>query len=99
MLKSSSIFTRNGAHLVEKNKFGKNKDCPLSKFECFEHAKTFLICVKLEHVNFVNNEKHFQKKWQSKLLCFIYDLSKNKNVVKKVSIHLGGSFNCVFTQW
>jgi hypothetical protein len=24
-----------------------NKDYPLSKFECFEHAKTFLICVKL----------------------------------------------------
>jgi hypothetical protein len=47
MLKSSSIFKRNGAYLVGKKKFGKNKDCPLSKFECFERAKTFLICVKL----------------------------------------------------
>jgi hypothetical protein len=33
MLKSSSIFRRNGAHLVGKKTFEKNKDCPLSKFE------------------------------------------------------------------
>ncbi len=25
----------------------KNKDCPLSNFECFKHTKTFFICVKL----------------------------------------------------
>jgi hypothetical protein len=25
----------------------KNKDYPLSRFECFEHAILFLICVKL----------------------------------------------------
>jgi hypothetical protein len=49
MLKSFQIFKRNGAHLVEKRMFGKNKDCPLLKFECFEH------------VNFAINEKHFQK--------------------------------------
>jgi hypothetical protein len=24
--------------------FGKNKDCPLSRFECFKHAKKKLIC-------------------------------------------------------
>jgi len=48
MLKSFSIFKRNGAHLVEKKRmFEKNKNCSLSKFECFEHAKTFLIYVKL----------------------------------------------------
>jgi hypothetical protein len=33
MLKSSPIFKRNGAHLVEKKTFGKNKDYPLSRFE------------------------------------------------------------------
>ncbi len=27
--------------------FEKNKDYPFSKFECFEHAKTFLISIKL----------------------------------------------------
>jgi len=27
--------------------FEKNKNCPLSKFEGFEHAKTFFICVNL----------------------------------------------------
>jgi hypothetical protein len=43
MLKSSPIFKRNGAHLIEKRMFEKNKDCPLSKFECFEHAKTLQV--------------------------------------------------------
>jgi hypothetical protein len=38
MLKSSLIFRRNGAHLVEKKTFEKIKDYPLSRFECFEHA-------------------------------------------------------------
>jgi hypothetical protein len=33
MLKSSPIFKRNGAHLVEKKTFEKNKDYPLSRFE------------------------------------------------------------------
>jgi hypothetical protein len=47
MLKSSPIFKRNGAHLVENKDVWKNKDYPLSRFECFEHAKTFLICVKI----------------------------------------------------
>jgi hypothetical protein len=41
------IFGRNGAHLVKKKRFKENKDCPLSRFECFEHTKAFLICVKL----------------------------------------------------
>jgi hypothetical protein len=47
MLKSSLILKMNGAHMVEKNMFEKNKDCPPSRFECFDHAKTLLICVKL----------------------------------------------------
>jgi hypothetical protein len=28
----------------KKNTFEKNKDCPLSRFECFKHEKTLLIC-------------------------------------------------------
>jgi hypothetical protein len=47
MLNFVPIFKRNGAHLVEKKDVRKNKDCPFSRFECFEHAKTFLIRVKL----------------------------------------------------
>jgi hypothetical protein len=47
MLKSSPIFRRIGAHLVIKKTFENNKDCPFPNFECFEHAKTLLICVKL----------------------------------------------------
>jgi hypothetical protein len=46
MLKSSLIFKRNGVHLVEKKTFEKNKNFPLLRFECFEHAKIFLIYVK-----------------------------------------------------
>jgi hypothetical protein len=42
MLKSSLIFKRIGAHLVEKRTFEKNKDYPFLRFECFENAKTFL---------------------------------------------------------
>jgi hypothetical protein len=32
---------------IKKGYLKKNKDYPPSRFECFEHAKTFLICVKL----------------------------------------------------
>jgi hypothetical protein len=41
MLKPFPIFKGNGAHLVEKRMLEKNKDYPLSRFECFKHAKTF----------------------------------------------------------
>jgi hypothetical protein len=47
MLKSFPIFKKNGAHLVEKKMFEKNKGYPLLRFECFEHAKKVIICVKL----------------------------------------------------
>ncbi len=40
-VKSFPIFKRNGAHMVKK------KDYSLSRFECFEHVKTFFISVKL----------------------------------------------------
>jgi hypothetical protein len=41
MLRSFTNFKRNGAHLEGKKKFEKNKNCPLSRLECFEHEKTF----------------------------------------------------------
>jgi hypothetical protein len=47
MLKSSAIYKKNYAYLVKKRTFKTNKDSPLSRFECFEHSKTFLIYVKL----------------------------------------------------
>jgi len=34
--------------------------------------------------------------WQSKLLCFPLIFETYKNAIKKISIHLGGSFDCVF---
>jgi hypothetical protein len=47
MLKLTSIFRRNGAHLIEKKMFEKNKGYSLLRFEYFVYAKIFLICVKL----------------------------------------------------
>jgi hypothetical protein len=61
MLKSSSIFKRNSAHLVEKRTFGKNKDCPFLRFGCFEHANIFLFVSSFEHVKFAINGKYTQK--------------------------------------
>jgi hypothetical protein len=62
MLKSSSIFRRNGAHLVKKIRWlKKNKDCPFSRFECFEHAIFFIFVSNFEHVNFAINGKYSQK--------------------------------------
>jgi len=45
--------------------FEKNNDYSLSRFECFEFAKTFLICVKLEHVSFSINEKYSKKHYDN----------------------------------
>jgi hypothetical protein len=47
MLKSSSIFKRIGAHLVEKNDIGKKQGLSILGFEWFEHANPFFIYVKL----------------------------------------------------
>jgi hypothetical protein len=54
MLKSSSIFKRNGAHLKKKN-------CPLSRFGYFEHAKTFKIYVKFWGCKLCSDEKYSKK--------------------------------------
>ncbi len=88
MLKSSPIFKRNGAHLVKKKTFEKNKDCPLLRFECFEHAKTFFICVKLWTCKIFNQWEIIPiKLWQFKLLCFTYDfLNTQKCSFKKCPI-------------
>jgi hypothetical protein len=61
MLKSSSIFKKNGALLVEKKTFDKNKDCPFLKFRCFEHARKNLFVSNFEHVNFAINEQYLKK--------------------------------------
>jgi hypothetical protein len=62
MLKSSPIFKRNGAHLVKKKMFEKNKDYPLLRFKCFEHAIKKKLCQALSNcVNFLINGKYSQK--------------------------------------
>jgi hypothetical protein len=65
MLKSSLIFKRNSAHLVEKKMFEKTKDYPFSRFECFEHAKKNWFVSKFEHVNFSINEKYFKNNYDN----------------------------------
>jgi len=88
MLKSSPIFKRNGAHLVEKKMFKKNKDYPLSRFECFEHAKTFLICVNFEHVNFAIIEIYSQKNYDNpNYYASVVIFQTYKNAVLR-SVHL-----------
>jgi len=61
------------------------KKNPFSRFECFEHVKTFLICVKLWACRIFNYWKIFLKNlWQFELLCFICDLSNiQKSSLKK----------------
>jgi hypothetical protein len=41
--------------------FEKNKDCPLSRFECFEHVIFFGFVSNFEHVNIAINEKYSKK--------------------------------------
>jgi len=60
MSKSSSIFRKKGTHCGKK-KFEKYKDCPLLKFESFEHAIFFCFVSRFEHVNFAINEKYSKK--------------------------------------
>jgi hypothetical protein len=39
----------------------KNKDCPFSRLECFEHAKKNLFVARFEDVNFAINGKYCKK--------------------------------------
>ncbi len=82
MLKCFPFFRRNGAHLVYIK-----KDCPFSRFECFERAKKNWFVLSFEHVNFTINGKYSK---------FVYDnlnyyaslviFQTYKNVVLK-SVH------------
>jgi hypothetical protein len=90
MLKSFPIFKKNGVHLAEKMTFEKNKDCLLLRFECFGHAKTFLICVKFEQVNFTINGKYSQKNYDNpKYYASFMIFQTYKNVVLK-NVHSFG---------
>jgi hypothetical protein len=73
MLKSSPIFERNGAQLVKKWYFKKIKIIHSWSLNALNMQKHFLFLLRYEYVNFA---KLFQNNlWQSKLLCFICDLS------------------------
>jgi hypothetical protein len=91
MLKSSPIFKRNGAHLVEKKMFEKNKDCPLSRCECFECAiflKKFVS--SFEHVKFAIYGKYFQKNYDnSNYYASLVIFQTCKNVVLNIVHSLG----------
>jgi hypothetical protein len=50
--------------LVNKRTFEKNKDCPLLKFECFEHAKNWFV-LSFEHVNFLINGKYSNQNYDN----------------------------------
>jgi hypothetical protein len=45
-VKILSNFQKEWCTFGRKKTFEKKKECPFSRFECFEHAKTLLICAK-----------------------------------------------------
>ncbi len=68
-----------------KNDIWENKDCLLSRFESFEHVNLFIFVSNFKHINLAINEKYLKFfLWQSKLLCFPYDLSNIQKCSLKV---------------
>jgi hypothetical protein len=81
-VKILSNFQKEWCTFSRKKTFGKNKDCPLLRFECFEHAKIFLIYVKFWIDELCNKWKIFQEiLCKLKLLCFCCDLSNIQYLV------------------
>jgi hypothetical protein len=72
-VKILSNFQKNFAHLVKKGCL--KKKCPFSRFECFEHAKTYLIVSSFENVNFAINEKYSKKHYDTPNYYVPYDFS------------------------
>jgi hypothetical protein len=65
--------------------FEKNKNCPLLRFECFEHVKRFLICVK--HVNFAIDGNHSKNFYGNPNYCgSLVIFQTYKNVILR-SVH------------
>jgi len=77
--------------------FEKNKDYPLSRYECLNMQKHFWFVAKFEHVNFAINGNYFEffnenPNYYVSLVIF----QTYKTLVLK-SVHpLGGSFDWVF---
>jgi hypothetical protein len=70
--------------------FEKNKDCPLSRFEGFEHAKYFLFVSSFEHVNFAINRIYSKKHYDNPNYCASLIIFQTyKNVVSKNVHSLG----------
>jgi len=64
-------------HIWYKKRFlKKNRDYPISRFECFEHAKTFFICVKLWTCKLCNQWKIISNFFMTVqiILCFPWNL-------------------------
>jgi hypothetical protein len=93
MLKPSPIFKRNDAHLVEKKDvLEKKKDCPFSRFECFEQAIFFGFVSSFEHVNFAINRNYFKKHYENpNYYVSLVIFQTYKNAVLK-SVHSLGWF-------
>ncbi len=84
MFKSSSIFKRNGAHLVGKMIFEKKRIVHFRSLSVSNMQFLNLFVSNFEHVKTEINEKYSQKKIQSKLLCSSCDFSNiQKCNVKK----------------
>jgi len=70
--------------------FEKNKNYPLSRFECFEHVKKKLFVSRFEHVNFAINGKYSKIHYDSpNYYASLVIFQTYKNVVFK-SVHSFG---------
>jgi len=66
MLKSSPIFKRNGAHLVERKTFEKKtKTIHFWGLSVLNMWKHFWFVSNFEHIIFAMNEKYFQKNYDN----------------------------------
>jgi hypothetical protein len=57
MLKSTVVFKRNGAHLIEKKMFEKTKIVHSQGLSALNMQEHFLFLSSFEHVKFAINEK------------------------------------------
>jgi hypothetical protein len=82
MLKSSSIFRRNGAYLVEKKTFEKKRTILFQSLNVLNMQKHFLFVSKFEHINFAVNEKNLEKNYDNpNYYVFLVIFQTYKNVV------------------
>ncbi len=82
----------------KKMMFEKNKNCPLSRFECFEHVKKIKFVSSFEHVNFAINGRYSKRNYNNSNYCVsLVIFQAYKNAILKNVHSLGWLLD--FTHW